>query len=155
MGSIFSERMQSDLHKASQYHAELLIFSSFKSGLERAKLEASAMKHLEKLAKIYGLRCLTQDMLPVLACGYISGAGAATVESTLQDLIKQLRPQLLPLIEVLAPPDEILFSAIGSKHLHPYKTLMEWTKKYNPLNKRAMLPGFKEHILPIMQRPRL
>ena len=42
---------------------------------------------------------------------------------------------LIPLVETIAPPDELLLSAIGNKTQDPYKTLMDWTKKYNPLNK--------------------
>ena len=45
----------------------------------------------------------------------------------------------------------MIFSAIGSKTLNPYKTLIEWTKKYNPMNKVDILPGFKEFMIPLMQ----
>ena len=55
----------------------------------------------------------------------------------LKEEIKQLRPVLLGLVEAVVPPDEIVFSAIGEKTDDPYEKLMEWARKYNPLNKKS------------------
>ena len=51
----------------------------------------------------------------------------------------------------MAPPDEFLCSAIGSKTQDPYATLLEWAKKYNPLNKGDLRPGFEKYIAPLMR----
>ena len=45
---------------------------------------------------------------------------------------------VIGLVEALAPPDEFLFSAIGNKAKDPYANLMEWAKKWNPLNEEEI-----------------
>lgn len=101
--------------------------------------------------QIYGLKCLSNDLSALSAAKYLDKESGPTVERALKAAIKTIRPMLIPLTEVIAPPDEILLSAIGNKTTDPYETLLEWTKKYNPLNKHEMLPGFKENILPLMR----
>ena len=156
--AINSEQVQSDLMKASKLHTELAIYESFlngvKSGLESGELEQSAGRHLESLVKVYGLKCLSSELLPLLTSNYFSHRQGPLVEEALKREIKKLRPFVLPLAEAFGQPDEMIFSAIGSKTLEPYKTLVEWTKQHNPVNKEDPLPGFKEFVLPLM-RPKL
>ena len=68
--------------------------------------------------------------------------------------IKGVRKVVIGLVEALAPPDEFLFSAIGNKTKDPYANLMEWAKKWNPLNKKEVLPGVKDFLLSL-RRPKL
>ena len=103
------------------------------------------------MQKIYGFKCLSNDLGALLAAKYIDQESGPTVERALKDAIKTIRPMLIPIVEAIALPDEILLSAIGNKTTDPYETLMEWTKKYNPLNKEKLLPGFKEYIMPLMR----
>ena len=90
-------------------------------------------------------------MLPLLMTSYFSDRQGPLIEEALKAEIKKIRPYVLPLVEAFGQPDEMIFSAIGGKTLNPYKTLIEWTKKYNPMNKVDILPGFKEFMIPLMQ----
>ncbi len=151
--AIFAEQVQSDFLQISKHHAERFIMESFITGIKESssQLDTNAVGHLRTLAKIYGLKCLGSDMCDLFECGYLGKEQGPLVEKALKENIKAIRPMALGLAEAVAPPDEFLLSAIGNKTTDPYETLMEWTKKYNPLNRQPLLPGFKEHIVPIMR----
>ncbi len=157
-GSILSDQVQSDLLQVSKRHTEFFIFTCFKDGIKQAadtaKLDAKTCAHLTNLLSIYGLQSLSDDLLHLMMGGYLQGRQGPLVEEALKGEIKRIRGQLLPLVEALAPPDSVVFSAIGSKTNPPYETLLEWTKKHNPINKEELLPGFKEYMLPLM-KPKL
>lgn len=57
---------------------------------------------------------------------------------------------MIPLVEAFAYPDSALVSAIGNSYGDIYETQLEWAKA-SKLNKTQVLPGLKEHILPILQ----
>ena len=44
-------------------------------------------------------------------------------------LIKELRPQLIPLAEIQMFPDEVLPSAIGNSYGDIYETQLRWAKE--------------------------
>lgn len=157
-GTINSELVQSDLLKASKAHTEFVIYECFflgiQSAYEKQEVDSNLKKHLKNLLKVYGLKCLSVDMMPLLVSNYFSDKQGPLIEEALKYHIKQLRPYLLALVEGFGQPDEMIFSAIGDKKLSPYKTLIEWTKEYNPMNKVDPLEGFKEFMLPLV-RPKL
>ena len=56
-------------------------------------------------------------------------------------LMKDLRPQMVPLIEAWEFPDEVLISAIGNSYGDIYETQMEWARN-SRLNKTPVPKGF-------------
>ena len=103
---------------------------------------------------MYGLKCLSGEMVPLLTCNYFNPKQGPLIEEALKAEIKKLRPYLLALAEAFGQSDEMMFSAIGDKRLNPYETLMAWTKKYNSMNETDTLEGFKEYMMPLV-RPKL
>ena len=156
--AIFSELVQSDLMKMSQNHSEFIIFEAFKKEIEEAdhkrELERKTLIQLRGLLKIYGLKCLSESMSSLFSIGYLAPHQVGTVEKALKREIGSVRKVAIGLIEAMAPPDEFIFSAIGSKSKDPYLTLLEWARKYNPMNKRDLRPGYEKYISPF-QRPKL
>ena len=71
-----------------------------------------------------------------------------------KQLLKELRPQALNLVEALKLPDSLLMSAIGNQYGDIYETHLEWAKdsKLNHTKSGDAIPdGFLEYMMPILQ----
>ena len=64
-------------------------------------------------------------------------------------MMKELRPQMIPLIESWEFPDEILISAIGNSYGDIYETQLEWARN-SRLNKTPVPRGFDQYFRPIL-----
>ncbi len=153
--AIQNEILASDMVKMARSHCEFVIYESFMKGLQeglgKGEIDIKAEKHLVGLLKVYGLKLLSDQMTPLLCTKYFNRAHVDMVEHALLAEIKALRPMLLSLVEVFDIPDEVLLSAIGSKSLDPYETVLKWARNHNSLNKHHVLPGFNEYVRPLMK----
>ena len=71
-----------------------------------------------------------------------------------KELLKEIRPQALNLIEAFKISDSILMSAIGNQYGDIYETHLAWAKdsKLNHTKNGDGIPdGFMEHMMPILQ----
>jgi hypothetical protein len=64
-------------------------------------------------------------------------------------LAQELRPQMIPLVEVCGFPDEVLCSAIGNSYGDIYETQLRWAKE-SKYNKDEVPPMFEKLIKPFM-----
>ena len=85
--------------------------------------------------------------------GYFKQGDQALIEEGYKLLLEKLRPQAIPLIELISLPDDILQSAIGNSYGDIYETHFEWAKnsRLNDPANGSIPKGFNEHILPILQ----
>ena len=84
-------------------------------------------------------------------CGYFTPGANDLIDEAIKVLLKRIRPQAIPLIEIYNFPDEYLQSAIGNSYGDIYETHFRWAKE-SRLNypNGNIPPGWKEKILPIM-----
>ena len=64
-------------------------------------------------------------------------------------MLGKIRPQAIPLIELMGVSDGQIMSAIGNSYGDIYETQFEWART-SRLNAKPIPDGFKEHILPIL-----
>ena len=64
--AIFLHRIQSDLVKISKFHSEYYIYESAINELEIADIDGNSKRHIECLVRIYGLKCLSEELAPLL-----------------------------------------------------------------------------------------
>jgi len=73
-----------------------------------------AIKHLETLAMLFGVYELIQDSVPLYECGFFQPGTADLLQESLKELLKDLRPQMIPLVESFGFTDSFILSAIGN-----------------------------------------
>jgi len=67
----------------------------------------------------------------------------------MNSMAMELRPQMIPLIEVIGFPDEMICSAIGNSYGDIYETQLRWAKE-SKYNKEEVPPMFESLIKPFM-----
>ena len=68
------------------------------------------------LIRIFALKSLVDDCGPVFASGFFVQSALKNMKLALDDVIKRVRPYLIPIIESVALPDELLPSNIGNSY---------------------------------------
>jgi len=146
----WNEDCQVDLIKMTRAHLMYVTMLNFKNGIESSSLEDQTKKNLRVLCNIFGSHDLYNDSSALYECGYFEKDHLTYVKENLEVKLKEIRPQILPLIECWSHPDNVLNSALGRYDGNVYETLFDWSKNKNPLNKQDKLPGFNEHIKPLL-----
>lgn len=67
-----------------------------------------------------------------------------------EQLLIELRPESIGLVEAWNFHDNTLRSAIGSSKGNVYETLLDWVQNKNPVNKPEVQAALHETILPIV-----
>ena len=108
--------------------------------------------HLRNLACLMGLTHLQEYTSIGFESGYFAKGTTNLINEAVKELLKRLRPQLIPLIELLDLTDNMVCSAIGNSYGDIYEQHLEWAKGSRLNDKEGSIqPGIKEYILPILQ----
>lgn len=132
-------------------HLTYATFHVFYTEIKALKTKDPKIKeNLFLLCQILGLYELLNDSAVLYETGYFKPGSGQLVLDGLKELLVKLRPQMIPLVETFNWSDSMLVSAIGNKYGDIYEQQLEWARN-SRLNKNQVLPGFKEHLLPIVQ----
>jgi acyl-CoA oxidase len=113
---------------------------------------ANARIHADNIRILYGLSQLQKDPAGLYECGYFAPGSRAMVDGAVKLVLARLRPQILPLAEVVPHPDGLLMSAIGNSYGDIYETHLEWAATSRLNDDKGSIPdGYMEHIMPILQ----
>ncbi|CDW76918.1 acyl-coenzyme a oxidase [Stylonychia lemnae] len=150
---LINEVFQQDQIILSNYHLAYYSVWSSCHFLEKNKdsMKCTNLKsHLIDLIHIYGLMELTKDSSILYSCGYFKAGHATLIQETLKQLINKLRPQTISIIESFDISDQQITSSIGNQYGDIAETILDQARN-SKLNQNELAPGFKEHILPILQ----
>jgi acyl-CoA oxidase len=137
-----------DLVSMAQSHILYLAFQIYRKQIASVKCP-NLKGHLEDLGRLYALTELQQDSAACYESGFLSMGSGAVLLNAQKQLLTKLRPQMIPLLEAWAFPDNMLVSAIGNSYGDIYETQLEWARN-SRLNKSPVPKGFKEYMQPIL-----
>lgn len=103
----------------AQAHIMFVVYKLFRSTVEdQTKVKCNGVrKNLLLLLRVYALNeLMSSDPATLYEAGFYSHGVAEILTQSYKKLLKELRPQMIPLIESWGMPDEILVSAIGNKY---------------------------------------
>ncbi|SOC47880.1 Acyl-coenzyme A oxidase [Blastococcus aggregatus] len=103
--------VQDHVLKSAQTHIERIVLEAFVAGVDRT--EDPATRHLlDTLCDLYALSTLEADKAWFLEHGQLTPARAKTLTATVNQLLKELRPHLITLVDGFAIPESWKAAAI-------------------------------------------
>ena len=95
-----------------------------------------------------------ENVGPIFDAGYLSPSSFKNLNEALDEVIKRLRPMLIPLAEAKCFAEIVMPSSIGNYYGDIYETQVEWAKdsSMNHLDKDGVPPQWEEHIKPFLHK---
>ena len=83
--------------------------------------------------------------------GYFAKGTVTLINEAVKVFLTRIRPQFIPLIEMIPCSDNQLMSAIGNSYGDIYETHLEWAKNSRLNQNTGAIPdGYMENIMPIL-----
>ena len=134
-------------------HIKYLAFYLFQTQINRLEIKDTNIKPIiTDLAKIYALKSLVDDCGVVFDSGYFAASAHKNLKTALDQLIKKMRPHLIPLAESFSLPDFIFPSSIGNSYGDIYEQQLKWAmnSKLNLEDKDGVTDLFENYIKPFL-----
>ncbi|KAF7728497.1 hypothetical protein EC973_006050 [Apophysomyces ossiformis] len=128
-----------DIYRISRAHCQLVMLSNFDT----------SVAIFSRLALLFGLATLEQELADFLTIGYLSAAQAKLIRQQTLVTIKQLRPDAVALVDAFAIPEFALQSALGDAEGRVYERLIAMAER-EPLNKHNVAEGYNSYIRPLV-----
>ncbi len=103
--------VQDHVLKSAQTHIERIVLESFVAGVDRTE-DPGTRRLLDTLCDLYALSTLEADKAWFLEHGQLTPARAKTLTATVNQLLKELRPHLITLVDGFAIPESWKAAAI-------------------------------------------
>ena len=142
----------SQLARSTKAHCQLAIVTNFVNAVADIKTSHPALHApLERLCYLFALNLMEQELGEFTEDGYLNGSQVAHVRHHVRQLLGQIRPDAVALVDAFNLSDHELNSAIGRYDGRAYETLYDWAQQ-SPLNKDAVTPGYEEYLRPMFKR---
>jgi acyl-CoA oxidase len=131
-----------ELVEAARAHTTYFTYKAFMT--EVASFSDTQVKSvLSKLCLLYGIHKLLQFPLGLVESKYISGEQITLMKSKKEELLRELRKDVIGLVDAFNYPDNTLKSALGGYDGNVYETLWDWVKNKNYFNKKEIIDGYE------------
>lgn len=150
-----NEIFAQQVNDMAKVHLKYVAFNTFLVKIREHKFkDPNILPQLELVAKVFALNELTADCQQCFASGYfVNKEIFKSLHEAYKEALNQLRPFMVPLVEVLYIPDSQLNSAIGNEWGDIYELQLEWSKNSRLGN---TIPSYyKELMEPVLKAPRL
>lgn len=117
-----------------------------RTGAINAKLGAL----LQQLVELFALDTFLRELGALLKWNNISARQMEQVEQRYEQLLQQLRPNAVALVDGFDFHDRVLGSTLGSYDGRIYERLMEHARS-NPLNQEPVNPSYRQHLQPLLR----
>jgi acyl-CoA oxidase len=97
--------VQDHVLKTAQTHIERIVLEAFVAGVDRTS-DPGAKQLLDTLCDLYALSAIEADKAWFLEHGQLTPARAKLVTATINQLLKELRPHIITLVDAFAIPAE-------------------------------------------------
>ena len=131
-----------------------LIYAHFKlarQNLDSQNASAPIKDILLVCLKAFALRSLLLDSQTLYECGFFAKGSGRQVDLAYRESLKQMRPQMLPLVESFSKAGDTKFvpSTIGNEYGDIYEMQLD-TARNSKLNKGIVPEFFETHMKPVM-----
>lgn len=140
-----------EIYRISRAHCQLIMVSNFFAGVygDESSYDKNVAAVLKKVALLYALSTLEQEIADVLTSGYVSPPQSMLLKKQVIACLKDIRPDAVALVDSFDFPDYLLNSALGEKDGKVYERLTEMAEK-EPLNHTSVVDGYEEYYRPLI-----
>ncbi|KAK9826538.1 hypothetical protein WJX74_001334 [Apatococcus lobatus] len=134
------------IHMA-QAHSQLVLHTTFAQSVHQADLEPAARAALIKLVALHGMSLLLRDLQDLFMDGYLQAFQAQMLVQRRNELLLELRPDAVALVDSFGIADYQLNSCLGRSDGDVYRALLE-AASGQQLNKTEEGPAWNAVLKP-------
>jgi len=135
--------------KAAKAHCACVVLLAFTDGIAQAaaQLAPPALAVLRRLAALLALSGIDEEMGDFVEDGHLDAAQARLVRLTLRQLLFELRPEAVGLVDAFGLSDFFLNSTLGAHDGDVYTRLFDAVQDM-PFNEKRTGPGYERLLQP-------
>ncbi|KAF2671005.1 acyl-CoA oxidase [Microthyrium microscopicum] len=132
------------LHKLSRAYSEMVLVTNFFNAIQSSNLSIETAKVIEQCFYLYALYTIDNDPRSFSTTGAVADASMDALPDHILDIMSQIRPHAVKLVDAWAIPDYLLNSALGRYDGKVYEDLFHRAHHENPLNKTTFNPHWED-----------
>ncbi|CAI2166855.1 3243_t:CDS:2 [Funneliformis geosporum] len=133
-----------EINRISRAHCQYLMIRNFILAMQNSRQsedEGLRMLHgipslkeaMLSICNLFALHTMEKDLGDFMECEYLIPSQAKLLKAQIYNLLKEIRPNAVGLVDAFLIPDFLLLSAIGRYDGKVYETMIDWASK-EPLN---------------------
>ncbi|XP_053184699.1 peroxisomal acyl-coenzyme A oxidase 1 isoform X2 [Scomber japonicus] len=139
-----------DLVRASDAHCHYVVVKLFTDKLGEIG-DTAIHSVLSTLALLYALQGITRNSGDFLQAGLISVPQVLQISVRIKELLSQLRPNAVALVDAFNIHDRRLNSVLGRYDGNVYENMFEWARR-SPLNSTEVHESFHKYLKPLRSK---
>ncbi|XP_029950513.1 peroxisomal acyl-coenzyme A oxidase 1 isoform X2 [Salarias fasciatus] len=139
-----------DLVRASDAHCHYVVVKLFTDKLAEVG-DTAIHSVLSTLALLYALHGITRNSGDFLQAGLLSVPQTQQIPSRIKELLSQLRPNAVALVDAFDISDKTLRSVLGRYDGNVYENMFEWARS-SPLNATEVHESYYKYLKPLRSK---
>uniref|UniRef100_A0A3P9MI55 Acyl-coenzyme A oxidase n=1 Tax=Oryzias latipes TaxID=8090 RepID=A0A3P9MI55_ORYLA len=139
-----------DLVRASDAHCHYVVVKAFTDKLQDVG-DTAVHSVLSALALLYALHGITRNTGDFLQSGLLSVPQVLQISVRIKELLSQLRPNAVALVDAFDIHDRKLNSVLGRYDGNVYEKMFEWARR-SPLNATEVHESFHKYLKPLRSK---
>lgn len=139
-----------DLVRAAKAYCHLYVVDHFAKTVEKEKFSAELRSVLKGLFNLYAVYGIVENAGDFLEDQYLNGQQMRLANDVLMELLEELRPNAVGLVDAFGFSDQSLNSVLGRYDGNVYEHLMKWAESC-PMNRRETPPGYEKYLRPLLK----
>ena len=137
------------LRKVSHSESQSILVSNFYQAIygNESSLSSSLKGHLGTLFRLFAFYTMDSEARDFIKANAVSDEDLDALPSKIQELMAQIRPHAVKLVDSWKVPDFLLDSALGRSDGKVYEDLFNRAHRLNPLNEITFNPDYKSEEL--------
>ena len=143
------------LVESARAHTAVYTYKAFFERINSVVKDPALKVVLQRLCVLYGIEIILRHPLGLVESEYVTPKQFKLINQRKQALLREIRPEVIGLVDSFGYPDNTLRSALGQYDGNVYETLLKWVREENEFNKHDWTPSWTKSIkgLRYIQRP--
>ncbi|EME48677.1 hypothetical protein DOTSEDRAFT_67648 [Dothistroma septosporum NZE10] len=132
------------LRKVSVAESQSILVTNFHEAISRSDFSSILRSHLQLQFRLFAYFTMDNEARDFAKANAVSDEDLDQLPARIQDLMAQIRPHAVRLVDAWSIPDFLLDSALGRSDGKVYEDLFNRAHRLNPLNEITFNPYYKD-----------